>query len=55
MILFTILMVIAFILLTFVVLTTAIGGATFVIIFADVIVCIWIIVMIMKHVAKKKR
>lgn len=57
MILFTILTVMAFVLIMFMALTVAVGGAAFVIIFADVIVCVAIIVFIVKRLTgwKKKK
>lgn len=54
MILFTILLIITLILLAFVILTIAAGGIAFLIVFADVIVCAWIILMIMKQIMKRK-
>lgn len=53
MILFTILFIMMLILAIFVVLATAIGGAAFIIVFADVIVCIWIIWLIIKRKRNK--
>lgn len=55
MILFTILTVMAFVLIMFMALTVAVGGATFVIIFADVIVCVAIIVFIIKRLTGRKK
>lgn len=55
MILFTILAIMAFMLLTATILTIAVGGAAFIIIFADVIVCIAIIVFIMKRLIGRKK
>lgn len=54
MILFTILLIMVLILLGIVVLTTAIGGAAFIVVFADVIVCIWLIISIMKRIRRRK-
>lgn len=53
MILFTILTLIAILLITFMIAVISAGGAIFAIIFADVIVCIGIIVFIIKRRMKK--
>lgn len=55
MILFSILAVITLILLVAAILIVSIGGAAFIIIFADVLVCIAILVWIMWRLIKKKR
>ena len=55
MILFTILLIVLLVLLSVIVLTTAVGGAAFIIVFADLIVCVWLIVKLMKHSAKKEK
>lgn len=55
MILFTILAFVALLLIGFIILVASVGGAVFVIIFGDVIVCIAIIVFIIKLIAKRKR
>lgn len=55
MILFTILTIIAFVLIMFMALTVAVGGAAFIIIFADVIVCVAIIVFIIKRLTGRKK
>lgn len=55
MILFTVLLLIALFLIIFTVGTIAIGGATFVIIFGDVIVCIALIIWIIKKLTKRKK
>ena len=55
MFLFIILAVILFILLVFVVAGLGAGGAGFIIIFADVIVCMAIIIGIMYLIIKRKR
>lgn len=54
MILFTILAIILAIMLVFGVFTLIIGGAAFGIVFADIIVCIGIIVLIVRHFVNKK-
>lgn len=54
MILFTILLIIALILVTITTLAIAVGGSAFVIIFGDVIVCIVLIAWIMKKLIKRK-
>ena len=54
MILFTILAIILAIMLVFGVFTLIIGGAAFGIVFADIIVCIGIIVLILRHFVNKK-
>ena len=55
MILFSILAIITLILLVSAILIVSIGGAAFIIIFADVLVCIAILVWIMWRLIKKKR
>ena len=55
MILFIILMIILLILLIVGVLTISIGGAGFIILFSDIIVCAFIIVMIMKGLLNRKK
>ena len=55
MILFSILAIIMLILLVAAILIVSIGGAAFIIIFADVLVCIAILVWIMWRLIKKKR
>lgn len=54
MILFTLLMIIALLLTIFVVLSIGIGGATFIIIFGDIIVCIVLIIWLITKLFKKK-
>lgn len=54
MILFTILAIILAIMLVFGVFTLIIGGVAFGIVFADIIVCIGIIVLIVRHFVNKK-
>lgn len=54
MILFTILAIILAIMLVFGIFTLIIGGAAFGIVFADIIVCIGIIVLIVRHFVNKK-
>lgn len=53
MILFTILALVALFLIIFTVVAVSIGGAAFIIIFGDIIVCIAIIVWIIKKILKK--
>lgn len=55
MILFTILLFALLILSVLVILTIGIGGIAFLLVFGDVIICIWIIVMIIKHFIKHKK
>ena len=55
MILFIILALIVALLVTITVLAISIGGTAFIIIFGDVIVCIFIILWIMKRLFGKKR
>ena len=55
MLLFLILLFILAILLTITVVAISIGGAAFIIIFGDVIVCMFIIVWIMKLIRKRRR
>lgn len=54
MILFAILMIILACLITFVVFAVGLGGSIFIIIFADVIVCIAIIFAILRFIKKRK-
>lgn len=55
MVLFTIMAIIAFVLLMFTVLTISLGGVAFIILFADVIVCVAIIVWIVKRLTGRKK
>lgn len=55
MILFTILTIIAIALLMFTVLTIAVGGMAFIVVFADVIVCVCIIVWLLKRLTGRKK
>lgn len=55
MITFTILASIILILMVLAIAILSIGGATFIAIFADLIVCIFIVVLIMKAIAKIKK
>ena len=55
MILFMILLLMLTILTVITVLAIALGGSVFIIIFGDVIVCIFIIAWIIKKLAKKKK
>ena len=55
MILFTILLFVLAILVTLTVLAVSIGGAGFIILFGDVIVCIFIIVIVMKKIINKRK
>ena len=55
MILFIILLLIVMILTTFIVIGAGIGGALFVAIFGDVIVCIFLIVWCMRRLIKRKK
>lgn len=54
MILFTILLLIVTILVTITILAISVGGAVFVLLFSDVIVCIFIIVWLIKRHNNKK-
>ena len=54
MVLFTILLLILVILIIFTVAVVSVGGAAFIIMFADVIVCIALIAWIMKLIFKKR-
>lgn len=55
MVLFLILLLTIIILLTIVVTAVSIGGSMFIIIFGDVIVCIFLIGLIIKHLRKRKK
>lgn len=55
MIIFTVLACILLILVALAIAVLSVGGATFIAIFADLIVCIFIVMLIMKAVAKKKK
>lgn len=54
MILFTTLLIMALLLAVFTVFAIAIGGSVFIVVFGDVIVCIFLIVWIIKKLFKKK-
>ena len=55
MILFAVLIVTLIFLIGFIVISVAIGGGLTVIIFGDVIVCIFLIVFLLKHLSNKKK
>ncbi len=55
MILFTILALIAFLLIMVTLAVVSVGGAVGIILFGDVIVCIGIIILIMKRIFKNKK
>ena len=55
MVLFLILLLTIIILLTIVVTAVSIGGSMFIIIFGDVIVCIFLIGLIIKHLRKRNK
>lgn len=54
MILFITLLIMALLLAVFTVFAIAIGGSVFIVVFGDVIVCIFLIVWIIKKLFKKK-
>ena len=54
MILFMTLLIMALLLAVFTVFAIAIGGSVFIVVFGDVIVCIFLIVWIIKKLFKKK-
>ena len=54
MILFITLLIMALLLAVFTVFAIAIGGSVFIVVFSDVIVCIFLIVWIIKKLFKKK-
>lgn len=54
MILFMTLLIMALLLTVFTVFAIAIGGSVFIVVFGDVIVCIFLIVWIIKKLFKKK-
>ena len=54
MILFTILLLTLAVLIIFTVAVVSVGGAAFIVIFSDVIVCIALLVWIIKIIAKKR-
>jgi O-antigen/teichoic acid export membrane protein len=55
MILIAILALILFILIGFIIITVSVGGATFIVLFGDVIVCVLFIVWLIKRLTKKKK
>ena len=55
MILFTILEITLITLMVFTVITIAVGGAAFIVVFADVIVCIAIIIWIIRTLKNRKK
>lgn len=55
MILLTILAIIAFFLIGFLILTISAGGAIFIIVFADVIVCVLVIIWLIKKLIGRKK
>lgn len=54
MVLFMILLLTALALVVFTVLAVSAGGAVFIVLFSDVIVCVFILAWLMKKIAKKK-
>ena len=54
MVLFTILLLMVLILTLITAFTIAIGGSVFVVIFGDVIVCVFILIWVMKKLFRKK-
>ena len=55
MILFTILMITLLLLVFVTVISISIGGAAFIIVFGDVIVCVAIIIWMVRHLTKRKK
>ncbi len=55
MVLFLILLLTIIILLTIVVTAVSIGGSMFIVVFGDVIVCIFLISLIIKHLLKRRK
>ena len=55
MILFCILMIIALILAIITIAAVSVGGAAFIIVFGDVIVCIALIILLIRFLAKRKK
>jgi Flp pilus assembly protein TadB len=55
MILIAILALILFILIGFIIITVSIGGATFIVLFGDVIVCVLFIVWLIRFLTKRKK
>lgn len=55
MVLFTILAITLVCLILFIIFVLGVGGAMFVILFADVIVCVLIIIWIMNRLTKRKK
>ena len=55
MVLFIVLAIIVLLLALVTIAVVSVGGAAFIILFGDVIVCIWIIIKIMKAITKKKK
>lgn len=54
MITFTILMIILAILMVVSVIVISVGGAAFIIVFGDIIICVFILIWIIKNLFKKK-
>ena len=55
MVLFIVLAIIVLLLALVTIAVVSVGGTAFIILFGDVIVCIWIIIKIMKAITKKKK
>ena len=55
MILFTILLLTLLVIGVFVIFAIGIGGIAFVLIFSDVIVCVGLIIIIIKHIVNQKK
>ena len=55
MVLFLILLLTIIILLAIVVIAVSVGGSIFIVVFGDVIVCIFLIGLIIKHLLKRRK
>lgn len=54
MILFTVLLLALLLFMVCAIIVIGTGGIAFILVFGDVIICIWLIVIIIKHLRKKK-
>ena len=55
MILFIMLVLTLFILMAFTVVAVSIGGAAFIIVFGDVIICVFLIVWLLRYLTRRRR
>ena len=55
MILFTILLIMCIVLALITIAAISAGGVLFIVLFGDVIICVWLLICIMKRIIRKKK